>query len=62
MPVVHDDIRFFPAAEVFDEEFVCNANNLNSFVVLPQLSRLVGSRGGLDGLVSLMKHVVEYGA
>ncbi|KAH3940907.1 hypothetical protein HBH53_210550 [Parastagonospora nodorum] len=63
MPVVHDSLRFFPAAEVFDEEeFVRNADNRHSFLVLPLALRLGGFRGGLDGLVSLMKHVVEHGA
>jgi hypothetical protein len=63
MPVVHGNVRFFPAVEVFDEEgFVRNADNRHSFLVLPLELRLGGFRGGLDGLVSLMKHVVEHGA
>jgi len=62
-PVVHDNVRFIPAAEVFDEEeFKRTADNLDSVSVFSQVLGSVGVRGGLDGLVSLMKRLVEHGA
>jgi hypothetical protein len=62
-PMVHDNVRFFPAAEVFDEEeFKRTADDLDSVAVFSEVLGSVGVRGGLDGLVSLMKRLVEHGA